>query len=98
MTDLNISNIFEVFAKLDFKVNLVQHSALKLTVSINRPARDFEMLIQHLSEDFEVHYNEGMELLTIRYYNDEAINQYVKGREVFVEQKTRKTIRLVLKE
>ena len=97
MNEENLSWIFETFNQLKMHINLIQQSALKLTVSIDKPERGGVELIEALSEEFEVRYNDGMELLTIRNYNDEAVEKELKNREVFVEQRTRSVARFIVK-
>jgi aspartate kinase len=79
------------------KVNLVQQSAMNFSLAIDRPERDFEQMIRELSNQFVVHYNDGLELLTIRYFTKEAIDECTAGRTIYVEQRTRKIVRFLLK-
>ena len=79
------------------KVNLVQQSAMNFSLAIDRPERDFELMIRELSEHFVVHYNDGLELLTIRYFTPEAVEESTKGKAIYVEQRTRKIVRFLLK-
>lgn len=97
MQEQAISQIFSVLAQFRVKVNLVQHSAISFSIAIDKPERNFEQLREALAKQFHVKYNEPLELVTIRYYNQEAIEQITKNREVFVEQKTRNTGRFLLK-
>ena len=53
-------------------------------------------LVNDLQEFFEVHYNTDVELITIRHYNEEIISQLKNNREVFMEQRTRETYRVLL--
>ena len=80
-----------------FKVNLFQQSAIDLNLVIDHPEFGLDTIIEGLSEKYEVKYNTGIELITIRYYNDEVVAKQVNGRKVYIEQKSRKTARLVLK-
>jgi len=93
----SIANIYGLFSKFRMKVNLVQQSAMNFSLAIDRPERDFDLLIQALSSHFVVHYNDGLELLTIRYFTHEAIAESTRDRTIYVEQKTRKTVRFLLK-
>ena len=47
---------------------------------------------------FKVKYNEQCELITIRNYSDELANQLIGNRPVLLEQKSRHTLQVVLKE
>ncbi len=93
----SIANIYRLFSKFRMRVNLVQQSAMNFSLAIDRPERDFEQLIQELSEHFVVHYNDGLELLTIRYFTQEAVTECTVGRTIYVEQRTRKIVRFLLK-
>lgn len=93
----SISNLYKLFSKFRMKVNLVQQSAMNFSLAIDRPERDFDLLIQALSDHFVVHYNDGLELLTIRYFTQDAVTESTKGRTIYVEQRTRKTVRFLLK-
>ena len=93
----SISKIYKLFAQYRIKVNLVQQSAMNFSVAIDQPERGFERLIDELKRRFVVHYNEGLELLTIRYYNEEVIQQMTGKRTVFVAQRTRTTARFLMK-
>lgn len=89
--------IFGIFHDLDLKINLMQHSALNLSVSIDIPEQGVLELIERLSEQFEVRYNDGLELMTIRYYTPEAIEKEISHRTVYVEQRTRRIARFLVK-
>lgn len=93
----SIANIYRLFSKFRMKVNLVQQSAMNFSLAIDKPERDFEKLIKELSEHFVVHYNDGLELLTIRYFTPDAIAESTLGRTIYLEQKTRKIVRFLLK-
>ena len=43
-----------------------------------------------------VKYNKGVELLTIRHYNEGTIERLVGEKTIILEQKTRQTARLVI--
>jgi aspartate kinase len=93
----SIGKIYKLFAQYRIKVNLVQQSAMNFSVAIERPERDFDKLIGDLKRKFIVHYNEGLELLTIRYYNEEVIQEMTRHRTVFVAQRTRTAARFLMK-
>jgi len=97
MGEESMSEIYKLFAQYRMKVNLVQQSAMNFSVAIDRPERGFEKIIADLKRKFVVHYNEGLELLTIRYYNEEVIQKMTKDRSVFVAQRTRTTARFLIK-
>jgi aspartate kinase len=97
MDEESIGKIYTVFARYRMKVSIVQQSAVNFSAAINKPERGFDKLINELEKDFAVKYNSGLELLTIRYYNDEVISEHTRNRDIFVEQRSRRTARFLLK-
>jgi len=97
MAEESMGEIYKLFAQYRMRVNLVQQSAMNFSVAIDRPERRFDQLIGDLKKKFTVHYNEGLELLTIRYYTEDVIREMTKDRSVFVAQRTRTTARFLLK-
>ena len=97
---IGISDIVQVFNLLStyrFKINLFQQSAIDLSLVVDFPEKKFHEAISKLMKMYEVKYNTGLELVTIRYYTDEAVTQITKEKKVYIEQKSRRTARLVLK-
>ncbi len=92
----NISKIFGLFAKYKIKVNITQNSAISLSVSIDGDCRNFDSLVSDLSENYFVKYNTNLELITIRYYDNESIQKMTKNKNILLEQRSRKTARFVL--
>lgn len=93
----SISEIYKLFAHHRIKMNMVQQSAMNFSVAIDRPERGFDLLIEELKKKFVVLYNEDLELLTVRYYNDAIIQKMTADKKVFVEQRTRTAARFLLR-
>ncbi|MDA3817695.1 MAG: aspartate kinase [Prolixibacteraceae bacterium] len=98
MNEESMAWIFAAFSELRMKINMIQQSALNLSISTDIPEHGVLQLVERLAESFEVRYNDGLELITIRHYTPEAIEAEIDHRNVYLEQKTRNTARfLVLK-
>ncbi len=93
----SVSDVFSLFAKYRLKVGLLQQSALDLSLAFDEPEQGIDNLILQLQQKFEVKYNIGLDLVTIRYYTPELVSQITAGRRVYVEQKSRRTARMLLK-
>ncbi|MDE5423252.1 aspartate kinase [Ancylomarina sp. DW003] len=91
----NLGPIFSMIAKHRLKVNLTQNSAISFSLCVDN-SKNIDQLIEALKEDYEVRYNENLELITIRHYDDESINQMTEGRSILLEQKSRDTAQYVL--
>ena len=97
MDEESMSWIFGIFSDMDLKINLIQHSALNLSVSIDIPENGVLDLVKLLSEQLEVRYNDGLDLITIRNYTTEVIENEIAKRTVYVEQKSRRIARFLVK-
>jgi aspartate kinase len=93
----SVSDVFSLFAKCRLKVGLIQQSALDLSSAFDEPEQGIDNLISQLQQKFEVKYNIGLDLITIRYYTPDSVTQISSGRTVYVEQKSRRTARMLLK-
>jgi len=92
----NLSGIFWMFAQRNVRIDLMQNSALAFSVVVDDSPRSLE-LIEELRKVYEVRYNQGCELVTVRHYDDATLAALTGGREVLLEQRSRTTARFVLK-
>jgi aspartate kinase len=93
----SVSDVFGLFAKYRLRVGLLQQSAIDLSLAFDEPEQGIEGLISQLQHKFEVKYNTGLDLVTIRYYTADSVAQISEGRSIYVEQKSRRTARMLLK-
>lgn len=93
----NVSDVFSLFARSRLKVGLIQQSAIDLSLAFDEPEQGIDELISELQQKFEVKYNTALDLITIRYYTTDSVEKIAKGRKVIIEQKSRRTARLLLK-
>jgi aspartate kinase len=92
-----LAKIFEIFYATRIKINLMQNSALNFSVLVDGEKVHMETLIKHLTPAFTCKYNEGVELVTIRHYNQATVVQMTANREVLLEQRSRQTARFVIR-
>lgn len=93
----SVADVFSLFAKYRLKVGLLQQSAIDLSLAFDEPEQGIDALIRQLQEKFEVKYNTDLDLVTIRYYTPESVRQISDGRKIYIEQKSRRTARMLLK-
>ncbi|MGB4398948.1 MAG: aspartate kinase [Daejeonella sp.] len=91
-----LGSIFSTLALASIKINMMQVSALSLSICTDYNEAKFSRLLKQLSA-FEIKYNTGLELLTIRHYTRPDIEKLVSGRKVLLEQLSRNTAQFVLK-
>lgn len=93
----NLSHIFNLLHQYKVKVNTMLNSALSFSISVDQDKEKISQLIAALSADYKVKYNEGLELVTIRYYNQDTINRVSIDKTILLEVKSRNTCQMVMK-
>ena len=93
----NISYIFRLLHEYQMPVELIQNSAISFSVCISNKYNRLEELLLILRARFNVEVNQGVDLFTIRHYNQEASN-FIKsiGKPILLEQRTEQTAQFVI--
>jgi aspartate kinase len=94
----NLSRIFHSFMTHGIKVNLVEASAVSIDVCVDNERSKIDTLINDFKPEYAVVYNENVEMLSIRHYTTAAVNRITTGREILLEQRTRSTVRFVVRQ
>jgi aspartate kinase len=92
----NLTFIFNTFANLGIHVHMMENSALNFSVCIPSDKNKLKALIEQLS-DFNVRYNDGVSILTIRHPKPMVMQQLLQYKEVLLEQRNRTTVRFVIR-
>ena len=94
----HISDIFSVFSKTGLKVHLMQNSALSFSVCGIITTSELPVLISEIQKKYNLKYNEKVNLLTIRHFKNLDIPELFQNQEILIQQRSRTTLRYVLKE
>ncbi len=92
----NLQTIFAVLARLNIRVNLMQNSALSFSLCIDYNDILIQQLRRELENDFRLVYNTGLQLITIRYYNQAIIDEIVADRTILLQQRARTTTQILV--
>lgn len=93
----NLGDIFQQLAFYGVKINLMQNSALSFSILFDRSKTEPVKLLEKFKDQYSIRYNEGLELVTIRHYDQATIDRVTIDKEILLEQRTRQTIRMVMK-
>ena len=93
----NLSILFKGLSACSAKINLMQNSALSFSILLDELKINKEKILEYFKKEYTIKYNEGLELITIRHYDEQIISKMTKGKVILVEQKTRETARFVVK-
>ncbi len=91
-----LTDIFSLLAKQQIRINLMQNSAVSFSFLIDNKYK-LNQLIKNLGKDFHVKYNENLQLLTIRHFDEQTIDRLTSNKTIILTQKTRETARIILK-
>lgn len=97
ITEEHLYNIYRIFAETHVKINTMQLSAISFSACFDCDDRRFEKLKSQLSELFKFKYNSGLTLITIRHFRKDIIQKLTEGKTVMLEQISRHTAQLVVK-
>ncbi len=98
MIEQSFGQIFSTFNKFKIKINLVQTSAISLSICADSNRLKIDLLLNALKKDFRITFNKGVQLITIRHYTDGAIRLMTAEKQILIEQKSRHTVHFVLKD
>lgn len=92
----NLGQLFTLLAAYRIKVNLMQHSAISFSICIDNDPLKVPEILEKLRQQYVLEFTDDLELITIRNYNEALVDRFVKGRNLYAEQKNDHTVRLVL--
>ncbi len=90
--------VFENLELLKLKVNLLQTSAISITIVIDNQLYRLEKLIEALKADFSIRYNENLKMITVINHNESLIKELMTEKEILLEQVNRTTFQMVFKD
>ena len=89
--------LFQKLAQFRLTVNMMQNTAISFAVCVTDKENRIEDFCKSIGEDFNTTVDEGLELITIRHYQKSLIENLKKGKLIFLEQRIKDTVQLVVK-
>lgn len=94
----NLEEIFGIFSKNGLKINLMQNSAISFKMIVNNDKRKLRAVIDELEKHYKVSYQTGLELVTIRYFDQSTIDRVMINKELILEQRGVHNIELLIRD
>lgn len=94
----NMGSIFSAFSKHRVKINTMQNSAISFSLCVDNDPQRLPGLLEELQKQYRVLYNDNMELVTVRYYDQPTLDRVTVGKSILLEVKSRYTAQLVMKD
>ena len=92
-----MSRLYEIFAEIKLKPNLIQTGAVSLVVCLDDRTDKIEKLALAAAELFEVVVEKGLTLLTIRHYKEALLQELTAGKQIVLRQQSEDTVQVLMK-
>jgi len=97
VSEEQVSIIFNALLELNIRINVMQNSAISFSFCIDFRESKVTKLIEKLQRNFEVYYNTGLTLITVKNYDEESSERYRKMPGVLLEQSSRSTLQVLVR-
>jgi aspartate kinase len=98
IAERNLEHIFGIFASHGLRIHMMQNSAISFSVCVDNDPIKIPPVMEELKRDYRIRYNENVELVTIRHYDKETIDRVLVNKKVFMEQRSRLTLQMVVRD
>lgn len=88
----------DILEQVKIKPNLTQNAAISLYICVDDVVEKIESAALKCDEMFDVLLEKNLTLLTIRHYTGEFVKKLSANKEIVLQQKTRETIQLLMRE
>ena len=89
------AKVFNTFDSHRIKTNIVHNSAVDLYMSVDSSWHIDDAILELEAEGFDVEKSEDVEMVTIRYYNEELYHRYAFDERIIIKQVTPHSLRFV---
>lgn len=98
IAERNLEHIFGIFAAYGLRIHMMQNSAISFSVCVDNDSIKIPHVMEELKKDYRIRYNENVELVTIRHYDKSTIDRVLINKKVFMEQRSRVTLQMVIRD
>lgn len=94
----NLSHIFNLCHRHRIKINMMHNSAIRFYASMDDTGTNLTALLEDLEKRYKVTVEKGLELITIRHFNQETIDRVLVNKQIIQELKDSYTCQLLVRE
>ncbi len=94
----NLELILGFFARHGFRINLMQNSAVSFMVCVNNDKTRIPRVVKDLEDHFLVRWENSLELITIRYFDESTISRVLLNKDKVLEQRSKETVQMVVRD
>lgn len=93
----SLARIFSTLHQYDININMMQSSAITISVCFDYKQSYIDALFEQLEGKFSLQYLTDLELITIKNYSAEYLEKYRPKAEIILEQRSRRNCRFLIK-
>ncbi|GJM61645.1 aspartate kinase [Persicobacter diffluens] len=98
LNEENLSLIFHLLNRFNIKLNMLQNTALSLTVCFDNRLEKIQEVKEALEDQFIITFQEDLQLITLRNYTIPLVEEYSAAHEIIAEQKSRSVFQLLVRQ
>ena len=93
----HLSYLFKSIAEHRIQVNMMQNTAISFAVCVNDIDDRIQRFADSIKENFKVVVDRNLELITVRHYQKEILQNLKTNKIVMLEERIRQTVQVVVK-
>jgi len=97
ITEDQLLQIFSIVTALNIRMNVMQNSAITFSFCFDFRESKLKALLSRLQPHFEVFYNTGLTLITVKNYDKATFDYYRTRPGVLLEQSSRSTLQVLFR-
>ncbi len=90
--------LFGEIADQRIQVNLMQNTAISFSICVNDVDNKVDDFAKAIEKDFKVMIERGMQLISVRHYHQDVLENLKRGKIVILEERIGKTVQMVVKD
>lgn len=90
-----LSQLISTISDLNIKINMMMNTAVSFSVCINTAPVKINKVIDKLTGEFDIRLQDNLELVTLKNYTQETIEQFYTKESVVFELKTQRNFQFV---
>ncbi len=94
----HMSLLFKLIADLRMQVNMMQNTAISFVVCVNDIDDKVDTFIERVQTDFKVILDRDLELITVRHFQKNVLENLRRGKIILLEERLRNTVQMVARD
>jgi aspartate kinase len=92
----HLARLFKLLAEYRIFVNSMQNTAISFSICVPNVGDRIEKFVADIQDEFRVKREDNLELVTVRHFTEDQINNLKRGKVVLFEERIRQTLQMVL--